>query len=152
MSSAFIKESDVIEVLPERIISPHPNYVTQRGQTQIENEYNRLSGQYAKAQEADDRDTLARVGRDLRYWQQRQATAQLVPPPKNKDEVYFGATVTVDRDDGRRQTWRIVGEDEADPAKGSLSYVSPLARALAGKRVGDVVQVGAAKIEVVAIE
>jgi transcription elongation GreA/GreB family factor len=59
--------------------------------------------------------------------------------------------VTVERDDGRRQTYRIVGEDEADPAKGTLSYVSPLSKALTGKRVGDVVQAGTSEAEIVAI-
>ncbi len=50
--------------------------------------------------------------------------------------------VTIARDDGRRQTYRIVGEDEADPAAGTLSYVSPLARALMGKSPGDVFAMG----------
>ncbi len=150
MSSTFVEERDT-EVLPERLVSPHPNFVTLSGQAQIDAECHRLSRQYAKAQKSDDREAMARLKRDLRYWRQRQATAQLVPPPKNKDEVYFGATVTIDRDDGRRQTWRIVGEDEADPAKGSLSYVSPLARTLIGKKAGDSVQLGAANIEIVAI-
>jgi len=66
-------------------------------------------------------------------------------------EVAFGTTVTIERDDRRRQTWRIVGEDEADPAQGTLSYVSPVARALIGKRVGDVVRAGNADAEIVAI-
>jgi transcription elongation GreA/GreB family factor len=65
--------------------------------------------------------------------------------------VHFGATVTLERDDGRKQTWHIVGEDEADPAKGTISHVSPLARALYGKRVGDVVQAGQSEAEIVAI-
>jgi transcription elongation GreA/GreB family factor len=59
--------------------------------------------------------------------------------------------VTIERDDGRRQTYRVVGEDEADPTKGTLSYVSPLARALTGKAVGDVVQAGNSDAEIVAI-
>jgi transcription elongation GreA/GreB family factor len=65
--------------------------------------------------------------------------------------VHFGSTVTIEREDGRRQTFRIVGEDEADPAKGTISYVSPVARALTGKRVGDMVQAGASEAEIVAI-
>jgi transcription elongation GreA/GreB family factor len=64
--------------------------------------------------------------------------------------VHFGSTVTIERD-GRRQTFRIVGEDEADPAQGTLSYVSPLARALTGKGVGDVVHVGNSDAEILAI-
>jgi transcription elongation GreA/GreB family factor len=50
--------------------------------------------------------------------------------------VQFGRTVDLERDDGRLQTFRIVGEDEADPASGSVSYVSPLAQALLGKQGG----------------
>ena len=72
-------------------------------------------------------------------------------PPLDVDRVQFGSTVTIARDDGRRQTYRIVGEDEADPAKGSISYVSPLARQLVGKPVGDSVRMGASETEIVAI-
>jgi transcription elongation GreA/GreB family factor len=60
--------------------------------------------------------------------------------------------VTIARADGRTQTFRIVGEDEADPARGTLSYISPLARALFGKGVGDVIEVGHSEAEVVKIE
>ena len=74
------------------------------------------------------------------------------PPPADCDSVRFGCKVTIERDDGRRQTFRIVGEDEADPAEGTLSYVAPLARALIGKEVGDVVRVGQSEAEIVAIE
>jgi len=66
--------------------------------------------------------------------------------------VQFGHTITIERDDGRRQTYRIVGEDEADPAKGSISYVSPLARSLLGRRVGDVVRAGRDEAEIVEIK
>ena len=83
----------------------------------------------------------------LRYWTARRATAQVVNPPAAPSEVAFGTTVTIARDDGRRQTWRIVGEDEADPTRGTLSYVSPVARALIGKRVGDVVRAGNAELK-----
>jgi transcription elongation GreA/GreB family factor len=59
--------------------------------------------------------------------------------------------VTIERDDGRRQTWRIVGEDEADPAKGTLSYAAPLARALVGRRAGDTVSVAGSEAEIVSV-
>jgi transcription elongation GreA/GreB family factor len=65
--------------------------------------------------------------------------------------VRFGGAVTVEREDGRRQTWRIVGEDEADPATGSVSYVSPLAQAVLGKTVGDLVMVAGGELEIVAV-
>jgi transcription elongation GreA/GreB family factor len=66
-------------------------------------------------------------------------------------QVHFGSTVTIKRDGGRRQTFRIVGEDEAEPTRGTLSYVAPLARALIGKEVGDVVPMGEAEAEIIAI-
>ena len=65
--------------------------------------------------------------------------------------MQFGPTVTLERDDGRKQTWHIVGEDEADPAQGTISHVSPVARALFGKRVGDVAQAGQGEAEITAI-
>ena len=154
MSSAFVKEpegGEAFEDLPDRPISPHENFVTPEGLAMIDAELARLHEEHAAAQAADDKATLARSGRDLRYWTARRNSAQVVHPPEKQDEVHFGATVTIEREDGRRQTYRIVGEDEADPAKGTISYVSPLAQALTGKRVGAVVQAGTSDAEIVAI-
>ncbi len=66
--------------------------------------------------------------------------------------MQFGGSVTFDREDGRRQTFRIVGEDEADPAQGAVSYVSPLAQALLGKSIGDTAMVAGAEVEIVGVE
>jgi transcription elongation GreA/GreB family factor len=52
---------------------------------------------------------------------------------------------------GRRETYRIVGEDEAEPSRGTLSYVSPVARGLMGKQVGDLVRVGSFEAEILEI-
>jgi transcription elongation GreA/GreB family factor len=142
MSRAFVKESDAVEPLPERPVSPHPNYVTAQGLALIDAEIERLSSAHAEA---------LSLGRDLRYWHLRRASAELIAPPADVSVVHFGARVTIRRDDGRLQTWHIVGEDEADPAKGSLSYVAPVARALNGKKVGDVVEAGNMQAEIVAI-
>ena len=153
MSRAFVREDDTqAEALPERPVSPHPNYVTVAGRDMIGAEVERLRAEYAAAQASSDRAALARIGRDLHYWEQRRASAQVMPAPTDSGTVGFGSTVTIARDDGRRQTWRIVGEDEADPARGTLSYVSPVARALNGRRVGDVVQAGNSDAKIVAIE
>ena len=149
MSRAFVKESEgAVEPLPDRLISPHPNLVTREGLHLIDVHLERLRQEHAAA--GDDRDKLATIARDLRYWVARRATAQLVSEPADASEVRFGATVTIDRD-GRRQSYRIVGEDEADPARGTISYVSPLARALTGKAVGDVVPAGNAEAEILEI-
>lgn len=155
MSRAFVKEqdgSDAFEELPERLISSHPNLVTEQGLASIEEELARAEQAYAAAQAAVDRSALAAAGRDVRYWTQRRASAELVPPPADKSEVRFGARVTIVRDDGRRQSYRIVGEDEADPAQGTLSYVSPLARALIGKGLGEMARIGPGEVEIVAID
>lgn len=151
MSRAFVKESDGVEDLPDRLISPHANLVTADGLAQIEAEVGRLSQAYAEAQATSDRDQLASVARDLRYWTARRQSAELVASPANRSEVHFGTTVALKRSDGRAQTYRIVGEDEADPAKGLLSFVSPLARQLSGKSVGDEVSVGNFTFEIVTI-
>jgi transcription elongation GreA/GreB family factor len=152
MSRAFVKElEDAVEELPDRPISPHPNLVTPEGLAHIEAEVARLQQEHAAAHEANDRAALARVARDLRYWTARRASAQLVTAPSDRSKVHFGATVSIVRDDGRRQTFRIVGEDEADPAHGTLSHVSPLARALFGKEVGDTVEVANSQAEIVEI-
>ena len=153
MSKAFTKEPEggvVYDDLPDRPISPH-NLVTPEGLETIEAELARLHLEHISAQEADDRAWLAKINRDLRYWTSRRATAQVVEPPVDTSEVHFGSTVTIVREDGRRQTYRIVGEDEADPSAGTLSYVSPVAQALMGKQVGDVVEAGAGEAEIAEI-
>ena len=154
MSRAFVKEEEggeAFEDLPDRPISPHPNFVTPEGLALIEAELTRLHEEHAAAQVAEDKVALAKTSRDLRYWTARRASAQVVHPPQDASEVHFGSTVTIEREDGRRQTFRIVGEDEADPAKGTISYVSPLARALTGKSVGDIVHAGGSDAEIVKI-
>jgi transcription elongation GreA/GreB family factor len=153
MSRAFVKEPDGGEALelPDRPVSEHPNLVTPQGLAQIEETLARLHDAHARAQVAADRAALASAARDLRYWTVRRSTAQLMPPPADDRRVQFGSTVTIVRDDGRRQTFRIVGEDEADPARGTLSYVSPVARALMNKSVGDVVEAGSGEAEIVDI-
>jgi transcription elongation GreA/GreB family factor len=153
MSRAFVKEQDddYLEDLPERPVSEHPNDVTEVGLTQIEQALAAARAAYADAQVAADRAALAAAGRDIRYWTARRATARVIPAPTDHSEVRFGASVTILRDDGREQTFQIVGEDEADPARGSISHVSPLARAMFGKGVGDVVPAGAGEAEIIRI-
>ena len=152
MSRAFVKETDEVFDLPDRPVSEHPNLVTKRGLAVIEAGVERWQQALADAQTGEDREKIAAAQRELRYWTARRATADLQPPPGDCSQVRFGSKVTIERDDGRTQTFRIVGEDEADPAEGTISYVAPLARALIGKEVGDVVRVGASEAEIVAID
>jgi transcription elongation GreA/GreB family factor len=157
MSVAFTKEEDYESVaanLPDRPVSPHVNLVTPEGLAAIEAELASARAAWTAAQGGDvkdDRTAMARATRDLRYWSSRRATAQLVEPATDEGTVRFGGSVTVEREDGRRQTWRIVGEDEADPARGSVSYVSPLAQAVLGKTVGDLAMVAGGEVEIVAV-
>jgi transcription elongation GreA/GreB family factor len=153
MSRAFVKEADAdaVEDLPERPVSAHPNDVTAEGLAQIEAAYAAAQAAHAAAQAAGDRAAMAQASRDVRYWSARHATAHVVPDTDDTTQIRFGSTVTILRDDGREQTFRIVGEDEADPSHGTLSHASPLARALFGKKVGDIVPAGSGEAEVVAI-
>jgi transcription elongation GreA/GreB family factor len=158
MSVAFTREEDYeaqAADLPDRPISPHPNLVTAAGLAAIEAELAAARAAYSAAQSqgevSTDRTAMARATRDLRYWSARRASAQLVEPAGDPELVQFGRTVSFEREDGRRETFRIVGEDEADPARGAISYVAPLARALMGKAAGDVATVNGAEIEVLSI-
>ena len=158
MSVAFTREEDLEATaadLPDRPISPHPNLVTPEGLAQIDAALTAARAAYNAAQARGsieaDRTAMARATRDLRYWSARRATAQLVESAPD-GRVRFGGSVTLLREDGRTQTWRITGEDEADPAKGSVSHVSPLARALVGKRVGDEATVAGQTVEIVAVD
>lgn len=159
MSVAFTREEDLEATaadLPDRPISPHPNLVTPEGLAQIERELAAARAARAAAQAqgdvTSDCTAMARATRDLRYWSARRASAQLVEPGPSDGTVRFGGRVMIVREDGRRQTWRIVGEDEADPRAGSVSWVSPLAAALLGKRVGDVVVVAGQEVEIESVD
>ena len=159
MSVAFTREEDVeaqAAHLPDRPVSPHRNLVTATGLAALDAELAaaRAAFQAAQAQGdvASDRSAMARAARDLRYWSARRASAELFEPALAPGAMGFGRTASLERGDGRRQRFRIVGEDEADAARGSVSYVSPLARALVGKRAGDIVEVAGHEIEVIAVE
>jgi transcription elongation GreA/GreB family factor len=153
MSRAFVKEQDADSVtdIPDRPISGHPSDVTPHGLAQIEAELLRARTEHAAAQADADRDAMARASREMRYWDARRATANVVPATDDTSQIRFGHTVTLARDDGRQQVYRIVGEDEADPAHGTLSHVAPLARALFGKSVGDTVRAGAHELDIIDI-
>ena len=158
MSVAFTREEDLEATaadLPDRPLSPHPNLVTPGGLAAIEAALAAARAAYGAAQAKGDieadRTAMARATRDLRYWSARRASAQLVETEAD-GRVRFGGSVTIEREDGRAQTWRITGEDEADPAAGSVSHVSPLAVALMGKGVGDEAMVAGQRVEIIAVD
>ena len=84
-----------------------------------------------------DRAAMALAARELRYWSARRATAELVPTRPATEVVRFGSRVTLGRADGSTVAFRIVGEDEADPALGKISWVAPLARSVLGRSAGE---------------
>jgi transcription elongation GreA/GreB family factor len=159
MSVAFTKEEDneaAAAFLPERPISPHPNLVTESGLARIDAALASAKEAVAFAQTntdlKNDRSAMARATRDLRYFSARRASAQLYQPTGDLDQVLFGRRVTFRRDDGRTQSFRIVGEDEADAAQGTISHISPIAKALLGKRVGDIAALNDTELEVLSVE
>lgn len=135
MSRAFVKETAESAPPPERMVDEGPNLVTPEGLAQIEAHVARIEASMKSETNVLLRETLAR---DLRYWTLRQATAA-VAQPSNDGTVAFGATVTIRRK-GREQTFRIVGVDEADAARGLISFRAPLAQAVLGARPGDIIE------------
>jgi transcription elongation GreA/GreB family factor len=159
LSVAFTKEDSAETaaetLLPDRPISSHPNLVTAAGLKALEAQLLQAREAYEAASKTDDvnerRRQAANPLRDARYFAARVRTAQIVPEPASTDVVAFGSTVTFSRADGRVQTYRIVGEDEADPKAGSISFVAPVARLLMGKAVGDVVDASGQELDITAI-
>ncbi len=155
MSRAFTREEDsenAIAGIGERPVSTHRNLVTQNGLAMIEAELGGLREALAKAEADGDRERIAMISRDLRYWNARRESAELSIPEADSDVIRFGMTVELEAEDGGSVSWRIVGEDEADPAQGSISHVSPMARALFGRAVGDVVTVNGKEWEIVGLK
>ena len=159
MSVAFTKEDSAETasetLLPDRPVSPHPNLVTEAGLKALELQLQQARGAYETAQKIEDinerRRQAATPLRDMRYFAERVRTAQVISNPTSSDTVGFGSTVTFRRGDGRVSKYRIVGEDEADPKTGSISFVSPVARMLTGKAVGDVVEASDQELEIISI-
>jgi transcription elongation GreA/GreB family factor len=153
MSRAFVKESDGDdgEALPELRVSEHRNLVTPAGLGQIEANVERLQAAVSDARAAGDRAAVARAQRDLRYWSARRRSAELVPLPGAAGVVRFGSAVVLQEPSGRRIDYQVVGEDEADPAHGRISYVSPIARRLIGAAVGDTVALAEGEAEILEV-
>lgn len=153
MSVAFVKEpnEDQVEALPERDLGTDPNFVTARGLEMLDAEIAKAEASLAEARTANDKIAVAMINRDLRYWRARRSTAQLTTPTADTEVVQFGHRVEIRRPNGQVQSYRIVGIDEADPAQGLVSYLSPLARQLVGKEEGDTVRAGPGEAEILSI-
>jgi len=152
MSRAFTREDDARDVVVPKQVSPLPpgarNYLTASGARRLRAELAHLvdedrprliaASAAAAGAGADANEELQVVEHRIAYLQQSLVTAQVSPPPPLPHEVvHFGATVTVLDPRGAETTYRIVGVDEADPAKNEVSWLSPIARALLNARRGD---------------
>jgi transcription elongation GreA/GreB family factor len=140
MSRAFVKETENDTTgLPDRPVSADRNFVTAAGLADIEAALGRFEAAHREALEGGDRTAACAASREIRYWGARRASAEVVKTSDDKSKASFGMTVSLRRDDGREQSFRIVGEDEADPSRGTLSHLSPLARALLTHGPGEAV-------------
>jgi transcription elongation factor GreB len=163
MSRGFVKEDDLEHAgtdVPERQISTHPNYVTANGYALLEQQANALELQRkALSEKKDDAAAIAQlavINRDLRYVSARLEHALQTKPDAASEHVVFGATVTIEDENGDAHSYQIVGEDEADIKLHKVSWTSPLAKALIGQKVGDIVvwarPAGNAILEIIAIK
>ena len=159
LSVAFTKEESAETAsetfLPDRPVSTEPNLVTAMGLIALEGQLSAARQAYAAANTVEDvnerrRQAAGRLG-DMRYFAERVRTARLVPEPRTTGIVAFGSTVTLSPVKGRVLQYRIVGEDEADPSAGTISYISPLAKAVVGREVGENVTVAGRDLEIVDI-
>jgi transcription elongation factor GreB len=150
MSRAFVKESDddlVAGDLPERPLPVHVNYVTPRGLDLLHARVRELTERHEqyKRDADEDADSQARqkvreIDRDLRYFRSQLDRAVVVDTDQQpRDQIHFGASATIEDEEGARHEFSIVGDDEADVNAGKISWASPLARAMIGAKVGDTV-------------
>ncbi len=162
MSRAFVNEDTAAaqaEQPVERQVSTQPNYVTAQGLAQLQSRVAALQTQYSQQNalgEAADKQRQADIERDLRYFNQRLASARLTIPAISTEVVQIGSRVTFANEQDEEQQVQLVGEDEADAARGLINWGSPLGRALLGARLGDEVlwkrPAGDQSIEIVRIK
>ena len=162
MSRAFVNEDNAAAQADqpvERQVSEQPNRLTARGLAQLQAKVAQLQQEYsvesAKGEQAD-KQRQADLERDLRYFNQRVQSAQVVAPATSTDKVQIGSWVTFANAQDEQQRIQLVGEDQADASAGLINWGSPLGRALLGAQVGDEVlwkrPVGDQLIEVLRIE
>lgn len=144
MSRAFVKENDLEHAgidIPERPVSLEKNYVTEIGLSQIKENIETLHNERQKITAKDDtisKQMKMRIERDIRYFAARLKSAIVIKNEnQSSDSVLFGAKVELENEDGTKEYFKIVGEDEADLKLRKISYVSPIAKSIIGSKVGD---------------
>ena len=161
MSRAFVNEDNAAADASqpvERLVSEQPNYVTAKGLEQLQSQVASLQAQHSELTaggDDNDKQRLADIERDLRYFNQRLLSAQVVIPAISTQKVHIGSWVTFADEQGEEQRVQLVGEDQADAAAGLINWASPLGRALIGAQPGDEVlwkrPAGDQMIEIVSI-
>ncbi|MBV6824200.1 GreA/GreB family elongation factor [Pseudomonas sp. PD9R] len=162
MSRAFVNEDNAAAQADqpvERQVSEQPNYVTPEGLTLLQNKVTELQAQHGEQSalgDQSDKQLLANLERDLRYFHQRLQSAQVVTPATSTRKVQIGSWVTYADENGTERRVQLVGEDQAAAAKGLINWGSPLGRALLGAQLGDEVlwrrPAGDQLIEIIRIE
>lgn len=162
MSRAFVNEDHTAAQADqpvERRVSDQPNYVTAKGLSQLQAHAATLQAELATLKAEGDRadpQRIADLERDLRYYNQRLQSAQVVTPAISTDTIQIGSWVTFVDEHDHQQRVQLVGEDQADAASGLINWASPLGRALFGAHPGDEVvwkrPAGDQTIEIIDIE
>ncbi|PRA22513.1 GreA/GreB family elongation factor [Pseudomonas poae] len=159
MSRAFVNEDNAAAQADqpvERQVSEQPNRVTAQGLAQLQAKVAQLQQEHRVESAKDDKQRLAELERDLRYFNLRVQSAQVVAPATSADKVQIGSWVTFANEQDEQQRIQLVGEDQADASAGLINWGSPLGRALLGAQVSDEVlwkrPVGDQLIEVLRIE
>lgn len=140
MSKAFTRESDDSEEQPPVRAALPPgtrNYITRQGADRLKLQ---LADLHRKKQAAEAGDQQQKIEPAIRRLQQVLDSVIVAELPADREKAAFGATVVIRRRNGEQETYRIVGVDEANPESGSISWMSPLARALLSRRAGDKVK------------
>ena len=159
MSRAFVNEDNAAALADqpvELLVSEQPNRLTAHGLAQLQTKVAQLQQEYSLESAKDNKQRLADIERDLRYFNQRVQSAQVVAPATSTDKVQIGSWVTFANEQDEQQRIQLVGEDQADAHANLINWGSPLGRALLGAQVGDEVlwkrPVGDQLIEVLRVE
>lgn len=146
MSRAFVKEPDGDQAesdLPERPQSEHPNYITSNGLQRMKSTVEMLRQERDQLKKEDGisaKNRIKSIEAKLRYLEKRIQRAISVDVSKQvSEEIRFGATVKLVDENVQKYIFTIVGEDETEPDEGFISWISPLARELVGKKINDFV-------------
>lgn len=155
MSRAFVKETDTDpDAWPERVVSPHRNLTTPKGLELIQSALAMADLGLSQARESADADHVNRFSRERHYWQQRLQSAEVITQTGPGEQVRFGHYVSLERNSSKANALsstrqlQIVGEDEANPAQGLISWVSPVAHQLLGAGVGELIELADGRYEV----